>query len=230
MKRITYTVIFSITFTTISIAQAFNFDVGLALGSPMGSFQQSLDRNSYGLDMGATYQIPNSPIHIGGGLVYQNYGWTERSEYFSPDIQEVKLRVRTTNNMVTPHFLMRIEPNMGVISPFVEGIIGFNYLYTESSVLDDWAEEEIASSVNYDSYTSSSGIGGGVKVRLYEGYDEDGDFFGISLIVKAKYMLGGEADYLKEGGLSRTRRGLNYDVSRSRTDLTTFNVGFVFNF
>tara|TARA_R110000868_G_scaffold259361_1_gene517117 strand:- start:18132 stop:18788 length:657 start_codon:yes stop_codon:yes gene_type:complete len=211
-------------------AQAFNFDIGFALGTPNGSFQQSLDRNSYGLDIGATYQIGNSPFHIGGGLVYQNFGWSERSEYFSPDIPEVELRVRTTNNMVTPHLLVRIEPNLGVISPFVEGMYGFNYLYTESSVLDDWDEEEIASSVNYDSYTSSVGIGGGVKFKLYEGYDEDGDFIGVSLILKTKYMLGGEANYLKEGGLVRTRRGIDYDVSRSRTDLTTFNVGFVLNF
>ncbi len=230
MKRAIYFAIIFIAMPLMSVAQDFNFDIGFALGTPMGSFQQSLDRNSYGVDMGATYQIPNTPIHLGGGLVYQNYGWTERSEYFSPDIQEVKLRVRTTNNMVTPHFLMRIEPDMGAVSPFVEGILGFNYLYTESSVLDDWAEDEIASSVNYDSYTSSYGIGGGMKFKLYEGYDEDGDFFGVSVVVKAKYMLGGEANYLKEGGLTRSRRGLNYDVSRSRTDLTTFNVGFVFNF
>lgn len=211
-------------------AQAYNLDIGFALGTPNGSFRQSLDRNSYGIDIAATYQIANSPIHLGGGLVYQNYGWRERSEYLSPNIQEIKLRIRTTNNMVTPHLLMRIEPEIGMISPFLEGMIGFNYLYTESSALDDWDDEEIASSVNYDSYTSSYGIGGGMKFRLYEGYDDDGDFIGVSLIVKAKYMLGGEADYLKEGGLIRTRRGLSYDISNSRTDLTTFNVGFVLTF
>lgn len=228
MKRIICLVI--ILMPVVSAAQSFNLDVGFALGTPMGSFQQSLDRNSYGIDMGATYQIPYTPIHVGGGLVYQNYGWTERSEYFSPDIQEIKLRVRTTNNMVTPHFLMRIEPDMGIFGPFLEGMVGFNYLYTESSVLDDWAEDEIASSVNYDSYTSSYGIGGGMKFKLYEGYDNDGDFFGVSLTVKAKYLLGGEANYLKEGGLTRNRRGLNYDISRSRTDISTFNIGLTFSF
>ena len=230
MRRGIITLIILLAIPGALFAQAFNFDIGFALGTPNGSFQQSLDRNSYGLDMGATYQIANSPIHIGGGLVYQNFGWAERSEYFSPDIQEVKLKVRTTNNMATPHFLMRIEHNIGAVSPFVEGMIGFNYLYTESSVVDDWGDEEIASSVNYNSYASSYGIGGGMKFRLYEGYDDDGDFIGVSLIVKTKYMLGGEADYLKEGGLTRTRRGLKYDVSRSRTDLTTFNVGFVLSF
>jgi len=230
MKKITYT-LFALMVLTVSLSgQEFNFDIGFALGTPNGSFQQSLERNSYGLDIGATYQIGNSPIHLGGGLVYQNYGWRERSEYFSPNIQEVELRVRTTNNMVTPHFLLRIEPNIGMISPFLEGMFGFNYLYTESSVLDDWAEEEIASSVNYDSYASSLGVGGGLKFKLYEGFDDDGDFIGVSMIVKAKYMLGGEADYLKEGGLTRTRRGLEYDISRSRTDLTTFNVGVVLSF
>lgn len=230
MKRGIYLLFILTILPAMVTAQAFNFDVGFALGTPNGSFQQSLERNSYGIDASATYQIRDTPIHLGGGLIYQNYGWRERSEYFSPDIQEVRVRVRTTNNMITPHFLLRIEPDLGAVSPFVEGIFGFNYLYTESAIVDDWSEEELTSSVNYDSYTSNYGIGGGMKFRLYDGYDEDGDYFGVSLMVKAKFMLGGEADYLKEGGLERTRRGLNYDVSRSRTDLTTFNVGVVFSF
>ncbi len=211
-------------------SQGFNFDIGFAMGTPQGSFQQSLDRNSYGIDGSITYQIPYTPIHFGIGGVYQNFGWSERSEYFSPDIQEVRVKVRTTNNMFTPHLIMRFEPDYGLIKPFVEGLVGFNYLYTESSVVDDWDEHELASTVNFDYYTPSYGIGGGLKFKLYEGYDDDGDYVGFSLVVKAKHMLGGEADYLKEGDLIRSRRGIDYNISRSRTDLTTFNLGFVFNF
>ncbi|RNC84766.1 MAG: hypothetical protein ED557_07250 [Balneola sp.] len=224
------TIFLILSISGIIHAQSFNIDVGFALGTPQGSFQQALDRNSYGVDLAGTYQLPGLPIHIGGGLIYQNFGWAERSEYFSPDIQEVLVRVRTTNNMVTPHFLMRFEPAYGAIRPFIEGMIGINYLYTESSVVDDWSEEDIASTINYDYTTTNYGIGGGLKFRLYEGYDEDGDFFGVSMIVKAKHMLGGEASYLREGGLIRNRRGVEYDVTRSRTDLTTFNVGVVFSF
>lgn len=214
----------------IGLSQPFNFDIGFAHGTPKGGFGQELDRNSYGLDAAFTYQVPRSPIHIGVGFGYQNFGWRERTEIFSRDIPEVDVRVRTTNNMVTPHFLMRIEPDAGMFSPFVEGTLGFNYLYTESSVIDDWDEEEISSTVNYDYTTSNFGIGGGVKIRMYEGYNEDGDFFGVSLILKGKFMVGGEALYLKEGGLTPQNGGLSYDLSRSRTDLATFNVGFAINF
>ena len=230
MKTHVIALVALLSFSSVAQAQDFNFDFGFALGTPQGSFLQSLERNSYGVDLAATYRVPYTPVHLGFGMVYQNFGWSERDEFFSPNIQEVLVRVRTTNNMITPHFLVRFEPRMGAISPFVEGLVGFNYLYTQSSVLDDWGNEEIATSVNYDSFTYSHGIGGGIKFNLYEGFDGDGDFFGVALIVKAKYMLGGEADYLREGDLVRTRRGMDYSINRSRTDLNTFNVGFVFNF
>lgn len=212
-------------------AQPFNFDISFALGTPQGSFQQSLERDSYGLDFAFTYQIGrNIPIHIGAGMMYQNYGWRERETQFVDGAPEVDINVRTTNNMITPQLIMRIEPTMGGFSPFIEGSVGFNYLYTESSITDMYDDEEIASTVNYDYFTSNSGIGAGAKFRLWQGYDDDGDFIGVHLILKTKYMLGGEAMYLKEGDLIPRGNDLEYIVSRSRTDLTTFNVGVVFNF
>ena len=212
-------------------AQPFNFDIGFALGSPQGSFQQVLDRDSYGLDMGFTYQLGrNSPIHIGAGFLYQNYGWRERQTQFVSGAPEVDVTVRTTNNLITPHLLLRLEPRFGGFSPFIESTVGFNYLFTQSSIVDDWDDEEIASSVNYDYFTSSMGLGGGAKFRLWEGYDEDGDFFGVHLILKTKYLLGGEALYLTEGDLVPNGNALEYNVRKSRTDLTTFNVGISLNF
>ena len=213
----------------LSTAQPFNIELNFAAGTPQGDFMQELDRNSYGLDMAFTYQIPYSFVHIGAGFTYQNFGWNERRENLY-GIPEVDLRVRTTNNMVTPHLLMRLESPFGSFKPFVEGIIGFNYLYTESSLIDDWEEDDLASSINYDYLTSSFGLGGGAKIKLYDGFDDDGDYFGLSLIIKSRVTLGGEALYLKEGDLERVGDELNLNIRQSRTDLTTFNVGVVFNF
>ncbi|MCR9131522.1 MAG: porin family protein [bacterium] len=212
-------------------AQPFNFDISFAMGTPQGAFQQSLERDSYGVDFAFTYQIGRDiPIHIGAGMMYQNYGWRERETQFIDGVPEVDVNVRTTNNMITPQLIMRIEPNLGSFSPFIEGSVGFNYLYTQSSITDLYDDEEIASTVNYDYFTSNSGIGAGAKFRLWEGFNDDGDFVGLHLILKTKYMLGGEALYLKEGDLIPNGNNLDYVVSQSRTDLTTFNIGLVFNF
>jgi len=230
MKKIHLTLVITLVAIT-GFAQPFNVDISFALGTPQGDFQQSLDRNSYGLDLAFTYQVGRDiPLHIGAGMVYQNYGWRERSAQFIDGVPEVDVNVRTTNNLITPQLLMRLEPRYGGFSPFVEGSIGFNYLYTESSIRDEYEDDEIASSVNYDYFTSNVGIGGGAKFLLWEGYDEDGDFWGIHLFLKTKYMLGGEALYLREGDLVANGNDLELNLSRSRTDLTTFNVGVVFNF
>lgn len=218
-------------FPVFLIAQhPFNIELSFAYGEPKGGFEQTLDRDAYGFDVAFTYQLAASPIHFGMGMTYQNYGWRERSEYFSPNIQEVLVRVRTTNNIFIPHLIARIEPDLGFMSPFVEGTLGVNYLYTESRIVDDWDDQDIASTVNHDYLTTNTGVGGGVKFRLYDGTDSDGDPFKLSLIIKSRFMLGGEADYLREGDLQRNRRGLVYNLNRSRTDLRTFNVGFVLSF
>lgn len=209
--------------------QDYNIDFSFALGNPQGSFAQSLDRNAYGVDASVTAKIPNMPVHIGAGFIYQNFGWTERNEYFNSNIHEVDVRVRTTNNMVTPHLLLRLEPAFGRLSPFLEGSVGFNYLYTHSAVINDW-DEEMSGTVNYDYITSNFGMGGGLKFRLYEGFDDDGEYMGVALVLRVRRMIGGEALYLREGDLVSTSSGLEYNLSKSRTDLTTFNIGFMLNF
>ncbi len=210
-------------------AQSFNMDLNFAVGEPQGGFADELDRNSFGLDLAFTYQIPYSPIHVGGGIGYQNYGWKERSTFLQ-EVPEIDLTVRTTNNIVTPYLLARIESPHGVMRPFIEGSVGFNYLYTETALVDDYDDENIARDVNHDHITTNTGIGGGLKINLYEGFDDDGDFYGISLMVKAKYMLGGNASYLREGDLVRNGDFIDLNIRESRTDLTTFNIGVAFNF
>lgn len=210
-------------------AQPFNMDLNFAVGTPQGSFAQQLERNSIGLDIAFTYQVPFTPIHIGAGIGYQNYGWKQRSTYLE-DVPELDLTVRTTNNIVTPHLLARIEAPYGLMRPFIEGSMGFNYLYTETSLVDDYYDEEIASDVNHDHITTNVGLGGGLKIDLYHGFNEDGNYQGISLIIKAKYMLGGNASYLREGDLVRNGNYIDLNIRESRTDLATFNIGVAFNF
>ena len=227
MKKLVLTILFVLISYCEVYAQAYNFDVNFAVGTPEGSFGESIDRELYGVDLGFTYALNNSPLHVGVGLLYQNYGWNERSEPFSEHINEVDVRVRTTNDVVNPHFIARIEPQFGHIKPFVEGYAGFNYLYTKSSVIDEYTDDEIASSINQDNYAMSYGMGGGLKVKLT---DDNGKAIGISLLLKGKILKGGIAEYLTQGDLRASDGRVNYNLNRSNTDFTTFNIGVVFSF
>ncbi len=229
MKTLISLFVFALGNSFLISAQPFNLDLNFAVGTPQGSFANVLDRNSYGLDVAFTFQLPYSPIYLGGGIGYQNYGWKERTTFLE-DVPEIDLTVRTTNNIVTPYLLARIESPTGIMRPFIEGSVGFNYLYTETSLVDEYDDEDIASDVNHDHVTTNTGLGGGFKIKLYEGFDSDGDFIGVSLMMKAKYMLGGNASYLKEGDLTRNGNYVDLNIRESRTDLATFNIGVAFNF
>lgn len=229
MKKNILLFFFSLGNLFLVSAQPFNVDLNLSVGAPQGRFAEELDRNSLGLDIIFSYQVPYTPVHIGAGIGYQNYGWEQRSTYLE-EIPEIDLTVRTTNNIVTPHLLARIEAPYGFMRPFIEGSMGFNYLYTETSLIDDYDEEEIASNVNYDYITTNVGLGGGLKINLYQGFNENGHFQRISLVMKAKYMLGGNASYLREGDLVRNGNFVDLNIRESRTDLATFNIGVAFNF
>lgn len=211
-------------------AQGYNLDVNFAVGTPEGAFAESIDRELYGLDLGFTYAVYDTPLQLGVGLLYQNYGWNERTEPFSSRIDEVDVRVRTTNDIVNPHLIARLEPEFGHVKPFVEGYAGFNYLYTKSSVIDDFTDEEIASSINQDNLAMSYGMGGGIKIKLTDMLDDNGSAIGISLLLKGKVLKGGIAEYLTRGDLRASDGRFDYNLNRSTTNLTTFNIGVVFSF
>lgn len=228
-KSIALSIFFILFLNKTVLSQSFQLDINALVGTPKGVFMNELNRSAIGLDMAFTYQFPYTPIHIGTGITFQNYGWRERDASFY-EVPEVDVSVRTTNNIVTPYFLIRLESPYGSVRPFVEAQMGLNYLYTESSIIDEWDEEEIASEINYDYFTTNSGFSGGIKIKLYEGFSESGNYSNIGLVLRGKYSIGGNARYLKEGDLQVDGRDLVMNIRESRTDLTSFSVGLSFNF
>jgi len=45
-----------------------------------------------------------------------------------------------------------------------------------------------------------------------------------------RYIIGGEAEYLKEGSITFEDLNVYYDVSKSKTDLMTAHIGLAFEF
>ena len=216
----------------IQDVSAQNFDFGLSLdgGFPQGSFKNNVESNGIGLEMIVAYSPRYSPLSAGLDLGFITYGNRTRKEIFNPNIPEVIIGVRTTNNIFTGHFFTRLEARQGTVLPYLDGLFGLNYLWTESRVEDDDSDETIASTTNFDDTALSYGFGGGLKFKVAESIAESGKPIHWFVDLRARYLFGGEAEYLTEGALRTDNGVLEYDTSRSSTDLVTAGVGFIIRF
>jgi len=204
------------------------------IGVPQKEFADNVDDTGYGASGQFAYFLGDSPIAVGGEVGFLNYGTLERFEPFSPDIPEVVVRVSTTNNILLTHGFVRVQPRTGPVRPYFDGLIGFKYLFTRTSIQDDsYSGETFASSTNFDDFAFSYGIGGGMTIRVWEG---DPGRRGqapaeLSIHLGARYLWGAEARYLRKGSIRQAPDGgVIYDVFESKTDMLTPQIGIRVNF
>jgi hypothetical protein len=130
--------------------------------------------------------------------------------------------LNTSNNIA----FVGIGPQIGVpdgrLRPYVNGYVGYSFIWTSSSVSGTgWDDEDFASTTNFDDWSFSHGVGGGVYVPLRGGPSP------VSLDLGVRYRDNGEAEYLREGDIEDNPDGsITLYPVRSDTDLLTFHVGF----
>ncbi len=217
--------------TQPALAQT-NFQGGLNFiaGFPQGEFKDNVDQNGFGIGGEFLYSPSISPFGIGVSLGFMNYGEESRREPFSTTIPDVEVEVKTTNNILLGHLLLRAQVKQGPIRPYAEALVGFNYLFTETKIEDVDDQEEIASSTNLDDGVFSYGAGGGVMMRLYTGKIKKTKTLSILLNLGVRYILGGEAEYLKEGSIKRVNGKVVFDKIKSKTDILTTHLGVTVEF
>jgi hypothetical protein len=205
------------------------------VGVPTGEFSERLDGAiGYGLTGQFIYHIPRIPVGVGAELGFLVYGQeTIRERFGSGGLGRVEVDVITTNNIGFGHLLFRLQPPAGTFRPYADGLIGLNYLFTQSRIQDVRGGDrpEIAASTNFDDIAFSFGGGAGFQALLLDRVSETGQRGQLLLDVRLRYMRGQEADYLKRGSIRETATGeLEFDVERSRTDLLMPQVGVSFRF
>ena len=207
-----------------------NFD----LGFPQGGFRSNIDRTIIGGSASFLYRLPRSPFLVGASLAFLNYGCESREEFFSPEIPEVWVDVTTANNIFNATFLFRIQPLHGPVEPYVEGLLGLNHFYTETTIYDQEYsddDDEIASTVHLRDTAFCFGAGAGVMVNIL-GFSQNGRRIGSGLYLDLalRYFKGGRAEYMGEGDLVRGDGFLEYYVRESTTDLVKTTIGLTFVF
>lgn len=210
-------------------AQSAYLGADFIVAAPIGEFADTLDRVGFGVGLELGYHVGAAPIEVGLGAGFLTYGSQERSEPWSNTIPDVTLDVETSNNIALGHLFLRVIPKDGLVRPFVDGRIGFNYLYTSTSVESEGFSEqpEIASSTNFDDITFAYGAGAGALVQLWKNdsptpTDEARE---VLLDFRVGYNAGDEAEYLTPGSIGREGGQVKYFPKSSKTDLVDVRLG-----
>ena len=234
--RVRRGVVVFLLLTLVSAASAQRFEIGgnLGAGFPQSQFGRNVDRAGVGLNAYGGLAPADLPFFLGFRVGYFNYGSEQRRDILAGQFTQIDADVTTTNNIVMLQLCARLQPNVGSLRPYVEGFLGWNYLYTLTTVKGEFTGDEISNDVNLDDGAFTYGGGGGIQIMLTgppdpeEGEEAAGS--GLALDIGARYGFGGKAKYLKEGSIMRVGDSFTYTVLESTTDLIMIHVGVAYHF
>jgi len=207
-------------------AQRIEFGIDFTAVVPVGDFSKNVTNNGYGVGGQFLVGLGKTPLFVGVDAGFTTYGSREHKEPISETIPELLVKVRTNNNITLTHLLLRAQPHTGNVRPYVDGLIGFKYLFTDTTILNDSTGEELTSTKNLSDLVFSYGFGGGVQVRLAR-IGRNGD---LCLDGKVRYLRGSKADYLREDSVIRQNGNVFFDVLSSRTNVVSVQAGVTFRF
>ncbi|MES2765873.1 MAG: hypothetical protein V4642_08400 [Bacteroidota bacterium] len=220
--------------TDFGARQGLQAGLGLILGLPRNEFRDNVTNPGFGIGGHIGYAPNKMPLMFGVEFDYMAYGMeTTKVPFNESTTGRVNVDLQTTNSIVSGHLFSRLQPATGLLRPYVDALVGFNYLNTSSSVNDEYSDQSIASSINFQDGAFSYGAGAGVMFKILDGNlgeDQMGEtHFGTTLLdFRVRYMKGGEAEYLKRGSIKEDpndKTKVTYDVYKSRTDMLTFRLG-----
>lgn len=213
---------------------SFSFTVGV----PTGEFRDNIDDPGFGGNIFGGVRFGSSPFVLGLDVNFLVYGRSTDTVPFSTTVgPRVQVDVVTTNSIVQPHLALRLQPDDGVLRPYLDGLVGFKYLFTRTTVRDDDRDDDdgpIASTTNFDDFAFSGGVGAGLDIRVYRGRAKK-DVRDVSVHLGVQYLVGQEAEYLAEGDLADENGNGRLDedeldIRRSTTTLIQPHVGVALRF
>ena len=216
--------------TAVVQGQFFKSSFNFNLGFPQGEFRRNIDAVGLGLSGLFGYQFADSPVMLGLEAGFLIYGSDSRKEPFSYTVPDVTVDVKDRNWIINSNLLLRVQPGYGKIQPYFDGIIGFSYLFTESSIFSEWhMGEPIASTTHLSDFALNYGAGAGLKLGVWErkhfgsGYKRQLE--GVYVDLRFRYVYGTKARYMKEGSIIRDNGTIAYDTYESKTDILMTHIG-----
>ncbi len=190
--------------------------------SPRGEFQDAVSDTRWGALGYFTRRLGETPLRAGVevGAVTNGSLRVELDRRGGFNTTEARL----SNDMLFGHFLFRVQPQLGRLSPFVEGAVGVrafeNSLFFENCV----GACTVPTGESNVAFSAGGGVGLGFRLT------EEGRGSGIALEARLRYLAGGTTEYYRESDLPELADELAPLPTRSRTDLVMISFGLVFDF
>lgn len=211
-----------------SLAQSDNFEFGIDfLGAfPKGDLDENISDDGLGVGIYGGYQPNHTPFVVGFDLGFINYGSTSYKGPFRDCCRDLE-EVETKNNIATGHLFFKIQPPIGPIRPYFEGLVGVKHFFTDTTFHED-DEFDNDTDREFDDTAISYGIGGGLSLILRDGRRLNGP--SVLLNFGVRYLLGGETEYVVEESVEINGTQVSFDTVESDTDILTARVGLGFRF
>lgn len=237
-KKFIVTAIIFLGISSTAFSQEFQAELDFGVGIPQGEFKDQADHVGGGLNIMAGYRFANSPVMLGLEFGFMNFGTDTRDEALSTTIPDLRVEVENSYNLAHGDVLLRIIAPPATVRPYVDGLVGFNYFFTETVIRDrdDFFDDDKLSDTNYEDTSLSYGFGAGMQIRLWQKRGGDTDLTqemqpsSVYLNLRSRYMFGNEAEYLQKGSIEVNDGRVTYDVTKSETNLLHIKIGVVVNF
>jgi len=217
----------------VSYAEFFRIGLQLGAGFPQTEFKESVDKIGLGAGFTLTGNLHRN-VAIGLALNLHYFGSETRVEYIPAPVTDIGVKVTRTNNLTSLCLLTQAGVDISRFKPYLECRFGINYFLWTDAEIENLVSEEIEGKANFDDIALCCAIGGGLMFNIFEKVVEPKDelkgfTYRIRIDAKALYVYGGKAGYLKEGAIFVNDEGeITYDISKSRTDMLTLQLGVMF--
>jgi opacity protein-like surface antigen len=204
------------------------FEGGFVMGFPINDFHET-SPNVLGIGFNASVMTrPDYSIFaIGGSVNYMLYGQDRRDEeVLLDDGTIVDGELINNSNMIQIHAIGRLQPDPDggfPILPYVEGLVGANFVYTNSKVKVDFQDEALGKRNESLNATWSLGWAAGISINF------DGSML---LDLKFKHLRTGQVKYLTNEDISYDldTRSLVVQKRKSTLDMYMPQIGLTFFF
>lgn len=202
-----------------------NFQVGI----PMDAFRDNLDATGFGGGILALANLSQSPISAGLELSIMGYD----NESLETTVQvggfTKDYKLTTSANIFLGHAVVRVQPfGTGFITPYVDGMIGFKNLFTNTTLTDQDSYESVGNGIDQSDWALSYGAAFGLQIHFSHTHQ-------LALDLRCAYLPGNNASYLVRapdpiGGFEYDDPIEAFEKKNSPTNLLMPQIGVTYKF